>query len=229
QMSLAYGMFYQTPEADFSRESPALDFERATHYILNYQYLTEQYTFRVEAYHKEYDDLISYSITDARENGGNGHATGIDVFWRDKKTLKNVDYWISYSYIDAERKYRDYPVSATPRFITEHTLNVVTKYSPNARWQFGIGYTFASGRPYEDPNTPAFLDGRTKPYHNASINASWLTNIFNKFTVIYTGISNPFNTEQIFDYRYSMDGTERIAVGPSTGRSAFIGLFMLFL
>ncbi|MDX1476620.1 MAG: TonB-dependent receptor [Saprospiraceae bacterium] len=229
QMAVAYGLFYQTPEADFQRSAPDLDFQRAAHYILNYQYLTEQYTFRIEAYHKDYRDLVTYEGDLTRGNNGHGHATGIDVFWRDKKTLKNIDYWISYSWIDSERKYLAYPVSATPRFITDHTLNVVTKYSPNARWQFGVGYTFASGRAYEDPNTSAFLDGRTKAYHNASLNASWLTNLFNKFTVIYTAINNPFNTEQIFDYRYSMDGSNRIAIEPSAGRSAFIGLFMLFL
>ena len=227
QLSFAYGWFYQTPEADFQHQADMLDFERATHYILNYQYLSDDYTFRIEAYQKDYDDLVLFDSPSSRNNDGDGHARGVDVFWRDKGTIADLDYWVSYSFIDAERFYRDFPERAMPQFVTRHTLNVVSKYRVSTRFQLGLGYTYASGRPYDNPNTPAFLDELTKPYHNASINASYLTTLFKNFTVVYVAIRNPFGIDQVFDYRYSDDGTRRISVGPTAGRSGFIGVFVL--
>ena len=38
----------------------------------------------------------------AIDNSGFGDAKGIEFFWRDKKTIKNLDYWISYCYINTK-------------------------------------------------------------------------------------------------------------------------------
>ena len=44
------------------------------------------------------------------DNSGTGYARGIDIFWRDKKTIPLADYWISYSYLDTKRNYQDFPI-----------------------------------------------------------------------------------------------------------------------
>lgn len=228
QVSFAWGNYYQTPETDFARGISGLGYEKATHYIFNYQWLAENYTFRIEAYHKDYSDLIRYISPVRRDNSGSGWATGIDVFWRDKKTIPNLDYWISYSYIDSRRTYRDFPSAAMPHFITNHTLNFVSKYEIGTRLDIGVGYTFASGRPYTDPSTGLFLSERTDPYHNMMLNGSYLTTLFKNFTVIYISIRNPVGFDQVFDYRYSEDGSRRIAVVPDAHRFVFAGMFLLF-
>jgi len=45
-----------------------------------------------------------------------------DVFLRDKKSIPNCEYWISYSFIDTKRLYLNYPVKATPDFVSPHNL-----------------------------------------------------------------------------------------------------------
>ena len=57
-----------------------------------------------------------------------GFAKGIDLFWRDNKSIKSTDYWVSYSYLDSERDYRNYPTKAQPNFANTHNLSVVGKY-----------------------------------------------------------------------------------------------------
>lgn len=229
QIAFAYGKFFQNPESEFLLENRRLDFESSTHYILNYQWLTDDYTFRIEAYQKNYDQLIKEDDFGNLNNQGDGFSRGIDIFWRDKKLIKGLDYWITYTFIDAERDYRNFPMAATPTFITDHTLNIIGRYSLSSiPLRFGIGYTFASGRPYDDPNDEAFLDKRTKAYHNLNLNASYLTSIFGNFTVIYLSLKNPIGFDQVFGYRYSTDGTISSPVQPTTRRSLFAGLFISF-
>jgi hypothetical protein len=57
--------------------------------------VTTLQTFRIEAYYKKYNDLIKTYPT--YNNDGTGDAKGFELFWRDKKTIKGMDYWISYS------------------------------------------------------------------------------------------------------------------------------------
>jgi len=56
-------------------------FTKATHYIINYQKMTTDRIFRVEAYYKEYDALIktvpvNYSYSNYT-NGGSGLRAGV--------------------------------------------------------------------------------------------------------------------------------------------------------
>ena len=144
-----------------------MESEKASHYILNYQYNKDKQTFRVDAYYKQYNDLVKYNTENAAfnsifNNNGDGFAKGIDVLWRDEKNIKNMEYWISYSYIDTERDYRNFPAKVTPNFVADHNLSVVTKYWING-WKSQVGFTnsFATGRPYNNPNEPKFMNGNS--------------------------------------------------------------------
>jgi len=130
-MSAAYGVFYQKPENQQLFFTTNLGYTKATHYIINYQKSTPLRIFRVEAFYKKYDDLIkSYPVNYNfynYNNYGSGYAKGIEFFWRDKQTIKNFDYWISYSYLDTKRNYLNYPQELQPDFAANHTVSVVTK------------------------------------------------------------------------------------------------------
>lgn len=241
QFSFAYGQFYQTPEKEFLFTDSKLGFEKATHYILNYQYIDDKITFRIEGYYKDYQNLVKiinpqpfyneqniYNFNDfTYNNAGKGYAKGIDIFWRDKKTFDGIDYWISYSYLDTKRDYRDFPVMATPTFATPHTVSLVYKqFVPQLATLFGATYTFATGRPYYNPNNSVFLGDKTGSYNNFSINGSYLTNIFGNFTVVYFSVGNVLGTENIYGYRYSSDGLRKESITAPSLRSAFIGVFI---
>jgi hypothetical protein len=162
-------------------------------------------------------------------NSGDGFAKGFDVFWRDKQTLRYVDYWISYSYLDTKRNYRNFPVSATPAFAAKHTLSIVYKhFIPKLNLQTGFTYAVNSGRPYYNPNRPSaeYLTDYTKPYQNLSINGSYLTSVFKSFAVVVFSVTNVLGFNNVFSYRYSSDGTRREEVGPTSTRFVFIGMFI---
>lgn len=239
QVSLAYGHFYQTPQAErnaqlfpFFQQLPQLEYERATHYIANFQHLTDHYTFRIEGYWKEYDQLVQYDGLGndwSVNNLGEGYARGIDLFWRDKKTLGHGEYWISYSYLDTERQHRDFPAPAMPAFASSHNLSVVYKHwLEKLNTSVNVTYNFASGRPYYNPNNPVFHGDRTPNFHNLSFAASYLTTLWDHFTIVFIGVNNVLGIDNIFSYRYNSDGSYRQAIKAQELRTLVVGVFISF-
>lgn len=232
QASLAYGTFYQKPELNYLFLLPNLNYMKATHYIANYQTVNVLHTFRVEAYYKKYDHLVK--STPDTGSGGTGYAKGFEVFWRDKKLLKNVDYWISYSYLDTKREYLNYPYSLTPNFSAKHTANLVVKrFFSKLNTQMNANYQFATGRPYYDiaynSSTSKYFirdQGRTIPYHNLSFSANYLTKVGKAFTVVVLSVTNILGSKQVFNYNYSYNGLVKNAVTPPAKRMIFIGAFL---
>ena len=60
QISVASGIFYQTPEDQLLRFTHDLKFEKATHYIANFQVTKNDRIFRTEVYYKEYDNMVRF-------------------------------------------------------------------------------------------------------------------------------------------------------------------------
>ncbi len=225
QISFAYGRFYQNPEDEYLIIKP-LGFEQADHYILKYEVSTPGKNFRVEGYYKNYDNLTKENNGNP-DNSGSGYAQGFELFWSDKKSITNADYWISYSFLDTKRNFRDFPMLATPAFAAKHTATVVYKQFINAiNSQVGATYSFASGRPYVNPNNPVYLADKTRCYNSLSLTVSYLTRIFNQFTVLYVNSNNVPGFKNIYGYQYSDDGLNRKAIMPAARRDLFIGLLM---
>lgn len=246
QASLAYGIFYQKPENSFfirNYRFSNLGYTKATHYIANYQKVSRDYTLRAELFYKKYEDLVKTVYLSANNtrlnNNGYGYAQGFELFWRDKKTIRNFDYWISYSYLDTKRDYLNYPASIQPNFAARHTTSlVVKKFITGIKTQFNGSYTFATGRPYYNiqydygKNQYRIFDqGRTTSYNNMGFSVNYLPNVnkqgANKFTVFVFSISNVLGNKQVFGYNYSYRGIKE-AVRPPSNRFIFIGCFLSF-
>lgn len=233
QFSLAYGDFYQTPRQDYLKYYRDFEHEKTAHYILNYMYNVEGKTLRVEGYYKDYANLVKFDANGPLPynnftNGGSGFAKGIDLFWRDNKTFKNTDYWISYSYIDTQRDYRDYTATVTPSFAAKHNFSIVGKYwVEDWKSQISVTHTFNSGRPYNNPNSTEFMGGHTRNYN--SLSASWAY-LITPQKILYFSVSNVLGTENVFGYNYANnagpDGSfARQAVTQPADRFFFIGFF----
>ncbi len=231
QVSFAWGHFYQKGDSllrwrgQNNGEVPG--FQRAEHYILNYQFIKSDRTLRIEGFYKKYTDLIT-TLGDVG-NDGKGYAKGLELFYRDKKTFPGFDYWVSYSWLDTKRKFQWYPLEVQPTYAANHIATLVAKkFFPKIRTSAGLTYSYSTGRPYFNPNRPAaaFLADRTPAYQNLSINLSYLTMIRKAFTVIVLGVTNVLNQEQVFNYRYSPDGTMRTAITPAAKQFFFVGAFM---
>jgi hypothetical protein len=241
QVSMAGGKFYQTPDFQYYYRNKTLLYENATHAVLNYQIIKNKRTFRVEGYYKNYDNLVreypnkeGYFDVNAQrfpnrktDNSGFGFAQGIDVFFRDAKTVKNGDLWVNYSYCDSKRLFGNYLSEAQPTFVSNHNLNVVYKhFIAKPMMTVSATYSYTSGRPYYNPNNPNFLSERTPDVHNTSLWINYLTNIKGNFMVIYLSVDNVLGTERIYNYRYSEDGKTRISITPAANRMILIGTYI---
>jgi hypothetical protein len=236
QISLAYGLFYEDPDKKYLFSGYRPDFQNAVHYIANYQWMRNNRTFRIETYYKSYNQLVyenlgntvKYDANPYRfiplgeniNNSGSGYAKGLEVFWRDNASIPDLDYWVSYSYIDTKRLYQNFRSSVTPSFVATNNLNFLVKYFIEPlQVNVGATYVYASGRPFYNPD----FNVKTAPdYHDLSFNMSYLTTLGKIFGVAYMGIDNVLNQKNIYGYEFSPDGTSHNIV-PALYRTVYIG------
>lgn len=215
---------------------------KATHYIAQFQRVVNQQSFRTEIFYKKYSNLVKTDFNNYQElainNNGFGDAKGIEFFWRDKKTIKNLDYWISYSYLDTKRDFLNFPFAITPNFAAKHTSSLVVKRFIQ-KWKMNLNgaYNYASGRPYYnigyDGSNYKFNDRGTIPdYNNVSFAINYLPFIGKKnpksYAVWVLQVSNIFNIKQTYGYQYSYDGYRKEAITPTSRMFVFIGAFISF-
>ena len=233
QVSFAYGTYSQEAQQEFLKYDHELEPEKSQHYILNYQYTKKGYTFRAEAFYKNYSNLLKYDnyrpiSTSEFSNTGDGYARGIDFFYRDNGSIQNLEYWFSYSFIDSERDFRNYPEKATPNFVATHSASLVTKYwVQDWRSQLGFTYSFSTGRPYDNPNSTRFMAGKTPNYSNLSFNWAYL---LSQQKILYFSVSNVLNQKNVFGYEYAQNANEagvfaRQSISPAADRFFFVGFF----
>ncbi|WP_435412308.1 TonB-dependent receptor [Psychroserpens mesophilus] len=233
QLSLAYGDFYQNANNGILKFNSEVQTQNTKHYILNYQYVNDGRLFRAELYHKDYNNLVKFDtefegFNSVFDNSGSGFAQGLDVFWRDNKSIKNTDYWISYSYLDTERDYRNYPIQAQPNFANTHNFSAVAKYwIDDWKSQVGFSYNYASGRPYTNPNTNEFLGEKTKSFNSVSLNWAYL---ISPQKILYASVNNIFAFKNINGYQYAntpdANGNfARRSLQPAADQFFFIGFF----
>lgn len=233
QISMAYGTFNQTPNQSYLKYTSNLDYENAAHYIFNYMYNKEGKMFRVDAYYKNYNNLVKYNTSSAEfnsnyNNNGYGFAKGIDFLWRDNKSIKNLEYWISYSFIDSKRDYKNYETNVTPSFIAKHNFSLVTKYwVEKLKSQISTTYSYNSGRPYDNPNSTEFMNGKTQSYNNLSFSWAYL---LSQQKILFFSVSNVIGTNNVFGYTYAnspdINGQfQRQAITQPANRFVFVGFF----
>lgn len=231
QLSASWGVFYQSPEDTLLYRGSDIGFEQAHHYIVNYQLARNSRIFRVETFYKKYDHLTR--TVPEFNNSGNGYAQGVELFFRDRKSLQWGDYWISYSYLDTRRLHRWYPEKAMPEFAATHNASLVFKYFFSKKQiSANASYTIQSGRPYYNPTNTQFLGDRTPIYQNFSVQMAKLTNLWGNFTIFVVSVNNILGIKQVFGYRYTaIPNTSpaeyyRQEIGPTAPRFVFLGCFM---
>ncbi|MDL2305288.1 TonB-dependent receptor, partial [Bacteroides sp. OttesenSCG-928-D19] len=199
-------------ESDYLKFTHNLKPEMANHFIFNYQFEKNKRVFRTEVYYKKYNDLIKYETLNnldpnSYNNTGKGFAKGFDLFYRDKRTIPNGDFWISYSFLDTKRNYKNYPMMVTPKYFSKHALSVVYKqWIPLLKSNIGLTYNFMSGRPYYNPNKnyEEYLSDKTRTYNDISMNYALDLSSFTKLPVtLYLSATNLLGEKHIYGYTYS--------------------------
>ncbi|MBD8083166.1 TonB-dependent receptor [Chryseobacterium caseinilyticum] len=247
--SLAYGIFYQNPESRYVNSPAKLGFQQSQHYIFQLQGNVEGRSLRFEAFYKNYDDLIKVQnvanipgqyqpVQTAVNNNGNGFAKGVEFFFRDKKTFENIDYWVSYSFLDSKRDFLNYPMTLKPSFASEHTVAVVAKrFFPKLKFGTNLSFNYAKGRPYYDivSNKGENIirnEGSLKDFSSLNLSFNYLPNLGKKdakaFTIFVLSVSNVLGRNNVYGYNFSSSGNFRSAVVPPVNTFVFVGMFISF-
>lgn len=239
-LKFATGFFHQIPDARlFTKEdgNPNLKPMKATHYILSYDWiLTEDYSFRVEAYHKKYFDLPLENDVINYDNTGHGFANGIDVIYKGNFPF-GIQGWLSYGYINTKRKWMDFDRFTNSTFDITHQLSLILKYYISSIWQVGINYKIATGRPftpivsstynsakeYYEPVYGVTNSDRFPTYQRFDVRLTHFNMLFDKFSIIaYMEGLNILNLENIFGYSYSDDYSHRKEIVSYFGRRTVV-------
>lgn len=224
----AYGKYQQLADKDYLLFNHKLDATECEQFVTGAYYRDGARTFRIELYHKNYDNLTTGNNY-RYQSGGKGFSNGIDVFVNDRKFLKRWEYMISYSYNNSKRMYSDYNEMVSPTYSTKHNAAVVLKYDLFQYKTFlGVTNRFASGRPYHDPNKSGVMNAETKPYYALDLCATFL--LHPRF-IVYTSVSNILNRTNVYGYQYSAQENkngkfDRIAKVPYQNQFFLVGFFL---
>lgn len=226
-LSLAYGVFNQNPIPEQLLNRPYLQNEQAQHFILSFKKEFKGRILRSEAYFKNYSKLVKYD--QPFSNSGSGYAYGLDIFFKDTKTIKNGSYWISYSFLQSERDFRQYPYIAKPTFAVTHGLTLVYKHwIDKFRSYVGVSARYASPRVYNDLNTPEFNNAELPAYTSLDLNWSYL---FKQHIIFYASISNLLGYENVYGHQYAPEPDpsgyyESTPILPPAKRFFFVACFI---
>lgn len=233
QISLAYGQFHQLPEERFRVIENELENSKATHYVLNYFLNKNGRTFRAEAFYKAYEQLLLFdgllfNPSNLRMQG-NGFAQGADFFYRDRKSLKNTDFWVTYSFVDSKRSFHEFHSQVQPGFAPRHNGSVVVKYFiTKLQSQVGAAFIINDGYPYTNPNEAGMQNSKTKSFQDLSLNWSYLPK---PNLIIHLSCSNVLGRDNVFGYQYAIAPNEAglmdgLPIRQGAPRFLFLGVFL---
>ncbi len=224
--SLAYGDYVQEQNLGILVQNENLRSSQARHLVLNYQYIKNTHTFRIEGYYKDYAQLLRRNPD--FNTSGNGYARGFDLFWRNRGGVNNLDYWITYSFIDSKRHWLHFENRVQPGFAPRHNASFVGKYwVENLKSQIGGSFNINDGYTYDNPNLPGEMESQTKAFH--SLNLSW-SYLPKPNLIFHFEITNVLGRENIFGYQYSSTADangnfNEMAIPQAAKRFIFFGIF----
>jgi hypothetical protein len=228
---IAAGRYHQPADARYLDPvygNPRLGALEADHVIAGYEWTSDQGNVRVEAYRKNYRDLVTNSAATFYANGGHGDSRGVDLFARG--AWHWLSGWLSYGYMEARRKELDDPRLVRAKYGVRHSLTLVGTYSLNPALQIGGRYGFSTGRTYTPvigrsydaargiwrPILGENNSGQLPDYHRLDIRLTRLFSIprgmglrASSVCAAYAEVMNALGTRNVLEYTYSPDYSER--------------------
>lgn len=230
KLRLSYGIFYQNNDPQYLRYNPLEKDAQAVHYVLGYERNTGKQYFKAELYDKEYKRLIKIN-GNAYDNSGYGYARGLDIYWKDGKSIKNLVYRIGYSYSDTKRNYLYDPFEVEAQYNAKHRFTAsLNEYFMGGKFITGLFYSFSSGRPYANPERPLsqYYSDYTKAIHNIDLTLMYQTSFGKLPAILYGSCQNLLGAKQIYNYVYSNTiPSLRRAIEPAYGSYYFVGCILM--
>jgi len=180
--SLATGLYTQAPNGIKTIEklgNPDVGYEKAIHYVLHYDKRSQNSgDFSIDAFYKDYQDLVIDDNQSQYLNGGEGYAYGIDTNYK----LRYEDYYAyaAYTYIRSKRQLNSNSRDLE-RFYGEipHTLQLIGGVRLWDDWLFSTRMNYHSGAPYTKvvATIPDPVNSRVLPVYDTP-NSSRLPDYF---------------------------------------------------
>lgn len=225
-ISAAAGIFSQKQDELVVISSREIRDKEASHLQLSFQHGSEKRIFRIEAYSKSYSRLALNAASSYLAQG-EGFAKGFDLFYRDKKTFKHTDFWVTYSFVHSRRQFQNFGAKVQPSYAPMHNLSVVAKYwVPSWKSMTGATFSWNSGQTYDNPNIPGEMESLSPNYVSLSVNWSYL---WKQNLIVHLACNNVLGRENVFGYNYANAPDESgqypdLAIGQPASRFFFVGV-----
>jgi vitamin B12 transporter len=248
------GIYHQFGDAATLQVFPALGPKSAVHFALSFDRIRDDLELRATAYDKEYRDLFLTGADGAVTNGGKGYARGAEVFL--KKKFKSFEVLGVYNFLHSRRMEDDVRFLAPSPYDVSHSATGIVRWIFK-RGSLGVRYSYASGRPYTPlegiiytgpdgaepasgtPSAMTVSDGATllwgdpfsaryPAYKRMDINGMANLKAFGRMLVLYFGVTNVFNDNNILRYDYAPDTGARADQQSIFGRTLFVGAYVPF-
>ncbi len=233
ELQFAYGIYNQAPipgQLSPSVGNPELKSSQASHYILELKrQLSPDTEIKMAAYYKNLANLVTADEASVYQNQGEGYAQGTEIFLRHRRGDKFFG-WVSYAYALSKRRDRIGEPYRYYSFDQTHVATVAASYNLTPTWEFGAKWQYRTGNPYTpvidaslilDPRNgkPIYLPNygetnseRLPPYHRLDLRVSKAFR-FNSWELgIFLELLNAYNRQNLLDYRYNEDYTERSSI-----------------
>jgi hypothetical protein len=226
-LSASAGEYFQLPSMDYLKLNERLDFTSVNKATVSYGYVKDGSKFQLDAYYKQYKDLITYDrggyYPENVANKGKGYGWGADVFY--KNNFKRLEYWLTYSYNQTKKQYGYFPKRVAPAYVAENSLNVTLKYWLNSlKSMLGVNNNFSSGLPYYAELAPYSKLGKTPNHNRLDISWSYLPT---SWIVVHFGCQNVLGRKNIYGYEYSQVHPDvRQEISNPQKRFFFVGVFI---
>jgi hypothetical protein len=221
-LSLSMGKYFQLPNEKYLKFTGTMGYNEAYSATVSYSYVKRLSKLQLDVFRKKYTHLTTFDLNQScYSNAGKGEAKGINVFW--KGNLKNMEYWLSYGYLDADILSDNFTKHRTPSYVSNHTFNATLKY-----WLKGIKTMIGSS---------FFIDAGTTSYkkdnpevskrtpHRSRMDLS-LSYVPAPYLIIHFSCQNILGRNNVYGYEYSSVGDAyREITNPAT-RFYYIGVFL---
>lgn len=248
-LRVAAGRYHQLAAARYLDPvygNPELAPLRADHVIAGWEWRSDAGNVRVEAYRKDYDDLVTVDPVTFYANGGYGYARGVDVFVQGG--FRTLSGWVSYGWMDSRRRELDAPARVPSPYGVAHSMTLVGRWQATPAFQVGARWTATSGRPYTPVTGGAYDADRDvyRPVYGPDYSDEMpaygrldlrVTRLFSMpgwgavpasgACAVYVEGLNVFDIGNVLDYVYNSDYSERYETESYFSRRLLVAGFSL--
>jgi hypothetical protein len=238
-LTTALGIYHQVPDPvffDATLGDPTLGSMRASHAIVGVQAGEQGQMIRLELFDKRYHDLAQVTRDYDVTRDGIGSSRGMDLFVAGTAT-RGMRWRLSFSALAAQRTDPSTGELARAPSDVSRSVTSIVQQSLGAGWHLAVSHRYATGRPYTPvvgavrdpqrdlwvPRYGAAMSERLPSFRRVDVGLTHLRRAARLSAVFFSSVSNLFDRDNVFTYRYTSDYQSRIPVRSLFKRTFYVG------